>query len=819
MRVSRLRLGPFGFFADQQVEFSPGLNVVLGPNEAGKSTIFRAIQQALLVSTNLTKRERAVHVEPYLPVSGGDSIRVDLEFYRNGERWVLRRRWGASAASQLVMPGGGTLSDEAGISTKLADLLPARQGVLRHILMTRQSALPETLLTLRGEGRESLADLEDVLRRAVLQTGNVPVDRFVQRLKEDSEKAFAHWDKAAKGPEKSKGMEKRWARGSGTVLAAWYSREDAGADWKKADEDEKSLDEVNARLGAALSACAEQESYLASNAGAAKDAQDRRRLVAELRAARSDAEKLARAVTEWPVAIHSAGGLSQAISAAEASQAGLERERLAAEKASEARTLLEKHARVLRRKALADEAAAKLAALPRLEQKALDEIRAATASLSRLEAGIEAGRISVTVAGRAEVELAAQEDFRPEERRTLGAGATLRLRATGRVRIVHPDMEIEVRSGDADAEARAEKAETARVQLKALLARHGVPDAETAEERSRSWENSAADQRAAEKSLAEELGGETLASLAGRVDALGQIVPVRPLQDVTADLAALREKAAAQVKDLTELRRRIGEWEAAYGTPEKLVFALAAAKGREGDLDAAISRQAPLPAGSSDAEAFLQEFEKAKADLSHAKEDMRGLEERKRALEKESEAWGNQSAEELAVRLRDAEEAFEAELHRAEALERVLVRSTELLRTSDSTVFSGIRARLSSMVSAMTAGRHSDIVMERAVPVGLGDAQGHLSWEQLSAGTRDTLALALRLAMASYFLGTADGFMLLDDPLVDMDPDRQKAAVKALQSFASSCQLVVFTCHPAAAELLGGILVRLPPQPPAPRRP
>ena len=819
MRVSKLYLRPFGFFAGQLVEFSPGLNVVLGPNEAGKSTLFRAIQQALLVSTALTKRERALHVEPFLPVSGGDTIRVDLEFYRNGERWVLRRTWGATASSRLEMPGGGTLSDEEGISTKLAELLPAGHGVMRHILMTRQAALPETLHTLRGDGRESLADLEDVLRRAVLRTGNIPVDRFVERLKEESETAFAHWDTAAKAPEKSRGMEKRWARGSGTVLAAWYSMEDARADWKRADGCEKSLDDVNALLGAALSAGAERESYLAANAGAARDAQDRRRLVAELRAARSDAEKLARAVTEWPVAIHTAGELGQAISAAEASRAGLEKERLAAEKAAEARTLLERHARVLRRKAVADEAAAKLAALPRLEKKALDEIRAATAALSRLEASIEGGRISVTVASRAEVELAAQEDFRPEERRTLAAGQTVRFRATGRVRIVHPDMEIEVRSGDADAEARAEKAETVRAQLKALLARHGVPDAETAEERSRAGENAAADGRAAEKSLADELGGETLAALAGRVDALGQMVQVRPLAEVTADLAAVREKAAAQAKEHADLRRRIGEWEAAYGTPEKLVLALAAAKNREGDLDAAISRQAPLPEGSSDAEAFLQSFEKAKDDLARTKEDIRGLEERKRALEKESEAWGSQSAEELAVRLRDAQEAFESELHRAEALERVLVRSTELLRTSDSTVFSGIRARLSSMVSAMTAGRHSDIVMERAVPVGLGSAGNHLSWEQLSAGTRDTLALALRLAMASYFLGKSDGFMLLDDPLVDMDPDRQKAAVKALQSFASSCQLVVFTCHPAAAELLGGNLVRLPPRPPGPRRP
>jgi uncharacterized protein YhaN len=78
-----------------------------------------------------------------------------------------------------------------------------------------------------------------------------------------------------------------------------------------------------------------------------------------------------------------------------------------------------------------------------------------------------------------------------------------------------------------------------------------------------------------------------------------------------------------------------------------------------------------------------------------------------------------------------------------------------------------------------------------------------LGWDQLSAGTRDTLALALRLAMADYFLGGEDGFMLLDDPLVDMDPDRQKAAAAALKAFAAGRQLIVFTCHPATAALLG----------------
>jgi exonuclease SbcC len=96
------------------------------------------------------------------------------------------------------------------------------------------------------------------------------------------------------------------------------------------------------------------------------------------------------------------------------------------------------------------------------------------------------------------------------------------------------------------------------------------------------------------------------------------------------------------------------------------------------------------------------------------------------------------------------------------------------------------------------------------VPVGLANGAGRpVSWDYLSAGTRDTLALALRLAMSSYFLGDADGFMLLDDPLVDMDPGRQRAAAAALKEFGAAHQLIVFTCHPGTAELLGGNLITM----------
>jgi len=63
--------------------------------------------------------------------------------------------------------------------------------------------------------------------------------------------------------------------------------------------------------------------------------------------------------------------------------------------------------------------------------------------------------------------------------------------------------------------------------------------------------------------------------------------------------------------------------------------------------------------------------------------------------------------------------------------------------------------------------------------------------------------------MASFFLQQSDGFLMLDDPLSEMDPERQEAAAAALRSFSQDKQLIVFTCHPATARMMGGNLICL----------
>ncbi len=807
MIVHRLRLHPFGCFADRELDFAPGLTVVLGPNEAGKSTFYRALRHALFVPTTLSKPKHAQYVAPYLPAAGGDTIRVDLELSAMGGRWVLRRRWGAGAASELVLPAGSALADEAAIQQRLAALLPARPGTFAGVLLTGQSDLAATIDSLEKDRREALSDLADILRTAVLETGGVSVDRFREILDEKLKDLFSSWDRARGQPKNNRGLDNPWKREVGEILQSWYEMERLRAGSKAALSWEKELDELNARLREASAASSDREAFVDRHAKPAVDARDRGKLEAEARRVRQEIESLTPLAAEWPRAIERIRSLEEAIAALAAERAPLERERQEAEREEEGRKLREKAERVARRKGQAEQARARLAAIPKLEKQALQEIRSAARELERLQAGLDAGKLSVTVAGRRVVEIAVQEDFALESARRLAPGAVVRLRAAGRLRIVHPDLEVEVRSGEADADARVEKARAAEQRLSACLATAGVASLTEAESHWSAYEPLAADAAAAEKALVEELAGELLDDLEKRSAALGSTRLPRPVAAIAGELARKDTQLEERKRELEILRRQAVDWGAKFGSPERLIGRLADSRSEEKGYQDRISRCAPLPDGFADADSFLRAWEAAQADAQRLRAEEGGLRERRSGLEARAP---DQSSEELAGLLAQSQAHLQAVLRRGECIERISRIAGELLDGSDSTVTSVMRRDLEKTLAAMTAGRHAKIDMEGALPHGLADSDGaRLGRDLLSAGTKDSLALALRLVMARHFLAGTDGFLVMDDPLVDMDPERQQAAARVLRELAAEKQMILFTCHPATAQMLGGTLVEL----------
>ncbi len=74
--------------------------------------------------------------------------------------------------------------------------------------------------------------------------------------------------------------------------------------------------------------------------------------------------------------------------------------------------------------------------------------------------------------------------------------------------------------------------------------------------------------------------------------------------------------------------------------------------------------------------------------------------------------------------------------------------------------------------------------------------------EELSRGAAEQLYLCLRLALASEFGRRAEPLpLVMDDVLVNFDPERARAMAVELAQFAEQRQVLLFTCHPETARL------------------
>ena len=104
----------------------------------------------------------------------------------------------------------------------------------------------------------------------------------------------------------------------------------------------------------------------------------------------------------------------------------------------------------------------------------------------------------------------------------------------------------------------------------------------------------------------------------------------------------------------------------------------------------------------------------------------------------------------------------------------------------------------------VTGGRYQTLIS----PLGsnnvtiIGQDGGHKNPEQLSRGTQEQLYLAMRFGLIRQFAENAEPLpVVVDDILVNFDPERAYRAAKAFSELARTNQVLVFTCHPATAEL------------------
>jgi DNA repair exonuclease SbcCD ATPase subunit len=160
VRITRLRLVNFRRFDDGEFKFSPGLNLIRGPNESGKSTIVRALVAALFEKPDSTAAKRRYD----LRWGTEEEPLLELDFTEDGGQYRLFKDFGARKVA-LEQPGEAKpLGSAKAVDARLAELLGFRDPAQ----YLRTACVTHDQMVSLGEDVASAKKLAAMLREVVM---------------------------------------------------------------------------------------------------------------------------------------------------------------------------------------------------------------------------------------------------------------------------------------------------------------------------------------------------------------------------------------------------------------------------------------------------------------------------------------------------------------------------------------------------------------------------------------------------------------------------------------------------------------------------
>ncbi len=797
MKLKLIKLHPFAGIRDKTIEFDDGLNVLLGPNEAGKSTIYNAILNGLLTTTSLTTTRVESEVGRFFPASGGDVIRVDLELLDENQNTVrIRKAWkkgNRQGSASIHLADGTEITDEEKVQQKIEDLLPVSSATLRTILLADQSGLHRTIREMEQEDGVR-KELGDILRQNLMETGGVSVDRFRELLDNRYEEYFKRWDRDQEYPEKNRGINNPYKTGTGKVLDAYYQKEQLRLDLEEARKFEDELDQLNEQLSVLINRQKEKKEEFDKLQPLKKGISQRQLLEQKLETAKEKRKNLLEISQQWPVMEDRIKQLEPKQEKLQDKIDALKKEQKLAQNKQKAEQLQEKLKKLEGLHSKVEAAKEEVKQAKKIESGDIDQLRKLRSTISTLKAQIEGARLSLRITSGSDKTIEFTESGKEEQQVELSPGKSIEKTASGGFSLTIDGVNVEVFSGEGDLENTVKELSSKEKELKVLLEKLDVDSVQSAESFSELYRQKNADLESAEKLYNSELDGKSEDAFKKELEELGDLDKVRSLDEISEDLVDAQTELNGLSKEANEAGEKLEKWKENYESVEDVILELADRSKSIKDISAEIEELPKLPEGYESADEFIVKVEALDHDIRALEGEISNQKIKKANLEKDAP---DTSSEELKKMLEEAESDFESIYQEAETLAKVRERTYDLLKSMDANTYSGLEENFLKWLQQMAGNRFDAIQMNGDLPQTFQTDDGRpLTYEILSHGTKDIVALAWRFALTEYFLKDQTGFIVLDDPMVDMDPKRRKMASEAIEEFAKEQQVLVMTCHP-----------------------
>lgn len=774
MRIKRIKCDQFAGLNQVSIDFKDGMNVVVGENESGKSSLMDLASNVLFKTRKLDKRSDAGFIDSCFPKKAGGTspsiISGSLEFQVGDKDYEVSKKWNSKEPDkgmcELVKSDVTLYDDEA--EDELRSILQYGEATFKSTLLSSQrNASGITEFLFDPNNAEISTDLTNALSNASLEIDGLMSTAILKGIS-DNEGAYTKgWsleeDKAA-------------GNGEGRIKATNKQLKNIVSEIDTLEEDTKKYTDKRGEEQSLIEELKGIEDTI-ENVKKYQDLidkkEDQQKALNELA---EEVKKEKAAIKGWPT-----------------SEERLEKAKWCADKLKAADVLTD-YEIYMRNKEAVEEELAKLntmVAVDELDVDCLDKLsgekKSAQNSLRGVNAVIDIKKLNPETVSFTYLNGEAVE---AKENNPIQLESAIRID-------VLDNLEMEIKPTAVDVDAVKETLKQIDEDYKAICQKYGANTLEAIKTLKRQYEEQKRKYDQANTEYENYLSklGKSKETLDEERKMLGE----NPLKK-DAVLVHLKDMGLDEttiVQEIADLKKTIDDYEKDYTDQEQLKITL------EKD--------------NKDMESLRKAIEEIEEKIPDDIEDksLPELQIKERATkdtisEIQSQElptlFGNIANREPLVvyseRLKEVTEELEKYKLEGKRWADIKAKFNETKERLSKVDITTLSENFKKYINGLTDGAITVDEFGENLGIALTSGSNTLTDRILSEGTRETINLAFRLAMIDDLFPEGGGFAVFDDSFVNMDQNRNQKACEVLKEFAKRNQVIFVTCHLEYVDLL-----------------
>jgi DNA repair protein SbcC/Rad50 len=792
MYLKSVTLRNFKALQNLDIDFSEGLNVIFGLNEAGKSTFLEALTAAFFINADSGSRD----VLKFRPWGTVADPYVEVKFVAAGNEYRLEKEFLGSRRGRLSCPAIRLdFTNKDKINEGLAEILPL--GVIssdshKRTFWIAQRELEDTIESLHGD-----SDIRTALQSAIMKAdGDIEAIKTSVDLKIRDISKGTQRHAITPGPlEQSRQALERADGEFKEIKAKFLSLEQDVAKQKSLTEKVASL-EKKIKEDEDILLAAENYSRARMKVDLSNNSLDA--LQEELDAYQRNQARLEE-LHSWASELDSVQRGAESIIK---SLHALEEVHHIQSKLREEEELLSQTARLDQQIA---ETQSKLTSIEQIPKVDIDLARNLEKAIAAKQEALKASQLSVDAKGLSVVELMISEDQFPDRPERLDKGEERTFRANQRVKVTVPGfIELSVSSGVNSAVDLQSDLAVAEKSCASLLSQYSVASIDELAAHFDSQQKLASELTGLEKEKAGVLRGRTVDNVKASIE---ELQSQKKEKSIPGEKYELKE---GETIETYRVKKEQSAVERGKIDTEASQIELAVKKFAQtfSSIDAALAKKRELAREAAKAEAALDEMPKMELadDQAFLRKQQLGRnrtehETARNELLRLSGALQASpvSSDQLSLKEAELEEATATyRMHLLEYEAYLLLQETLAEAEAEVTkhLTDPIQKLAMTILPRLTNGRYASVNLDESLKINTVQFESrNVDPDDLSTGAKGQLALALRLALIEHLSGGERQTVIIDDALVNFDSDRLTEAKRLVEEFAQHQQVIYLTCH------------------------